>query len=264
MIAKRILGVAMVIIAILSLVLSVLALVQVWTLRQPVTNALVSTVDLFSAMLDTTSDGLMTIQQSLYTTTANITYLEQTTETISRSLRETGPMVDSMAGLTGRELPTTITATQRSLNSAQSAALLIDDVLGALTNLPIAPVAPYRPAVPLHVALGEVSTSLDALPPSLATIDKSLRATSVNLSTIEQQTQEITDNIQVIQENMADIQEAIERYQEITAKLQAQIAVVRAGLPIWMTSLAWVLSFAIVWVAIAQLGLLVHGLEMLR
>src|SRR5260221_12730175 len=94
-------------------------------------------------------------------------------------------MPDSLNRLTGRNFPAAITATQASLASAQGSALLIDNVLAALTSIPFSPVAAYKPDIPLHTALGQVSTSLDALTPSLASINTSLAAGQGSLRVVE-------------------------------------------------------------------------------
>ena len=165
---RRLVGLAMLLVALPSLFLTIYVLVQVWNMRQPVTNNLVSGVDLAAAMLDSASDGLVSIRLSLDTTTENIALLETTSQSMTQSLRDTGPLMSSLTTLTGKDLPSVITSTQRSLDSAESSALLVDDVLGALTRIPFLPVKPYQPQVPLHTAIEQVSTSLDSLSPSLA------------------------------------------------------------------------------------------------
>lgn len=261
---KRFIGLAMVLIALPSLVLTLFILIQVWTLQRPVNDSLLSGVDTFIGTLDSASAGLVTMQQSLDTTTQNITDLENTTQSLTRSLHDTGPLMNSLTTLTGKDLPTTINATQQSLNSAESSALFVDDMLSALTRVPFLPVAPYQPQVPLHTAIAQVSTSLDNLSPSLSSIDASLHTTTGNLATIETQTQEMSQSIDKIKRNLTDIKQSVAQYQTTISRLRVQLTDLRAAIPVWVMVATWVSSFVLVWLALVQVGWLIRGVQMLK
>ncbi len=261
---KRLIGLAMILIALPSLVLTLFVLVQVWNLQHPVTNSLLSGVDAFIGTLDSASAGLVTMQQSLDTTAENITDLENTSQSLTQSLHDAGPLMNSLTSLTGKDLPTTITATRQSLNSAESSALLIDDVLSGLTRVPFLPVAPYQPQVPLHTAIAQVSTSLDNLSPSLGSIDQSLHTTTGNLATIETQTQEMSQSIDRIKKNLTDIKQSVTEYQTTVARLRVQLVDLKAAIPVWVMVATWLSSFVLAWLALVQIGWLVRGVQMLK
>src|SRR5207244_3419001 len=123
--------------------------------------------------------------QVVQTTTVEVASLQTTTLALAQTIHDTTPTLDSLASLTGQDLPTAISATQTSLASAQTSAQLIDNVLTALTSIPFSPVGAYKPAVPLHTALAQVSSSLDVLAPSLATINASLASDQTNLAVVQ-------------------------------------------------------------------------------
>jgi archaellum component FlaC len=261
---KRLFGLAMILIALPSLVLTVFILVKVWNLQSPATNSLLSSIDVFIGTLDSASAGLVTMQQSLDTTAENITDLEKTSQSLSQSLHDAGPLMNSLTTLTGKDLPTTITATQQSLNSAESSALLVDDMLSALTRVPFLPVAPYQPQVPLHTAIAQVSTSLDNLSPSLSSIDQSLETTTGNLATIESQMQEMSQSIDKIKKNLTDIKQSVVDDQTTIARLRVQLADLKAAIPVWVMVATWLSSFVLAWLALVQIGWLVRGVQMLK
>ncbi len=261
---RRLVGLLALLIALPSLVLTLYILVQVWRLQQPVTNSLLSGVDAFAAALDSASDGLVTMQQSLDTTTENIDQLENTSQSLTQSLHDTGPLMNSLTVLTGKDLPTTITATQQSLNSAESSALLVDDMLSALTRVPFLSITPYQPQVPLHTAIAQVSTSLGNLSPSLSSIDQSLHTTSGNLATIETQTREMSQSIDKIKKNLTDIKQTVGQYQTSVVKLRVQVTELRVAIPGWVMLATWLSSFVLGWLALVQLGWLVRGVQLLR
>ena len=65
--AKRILGVIVVLIAAVSLVATVFGAVSIWGIRQPLTDGLVTGIALTSETLDTTSEALVVVMDSLQT-----------------------------------------------------------------------------------------------------------------------------------------------------------------------------------------------------
>ena len=115
--------------------------------------------------------------------------------------------------------------------SAQSSALLIDNVLAALTSIPFSPVAAYKPDVPLHTALAQVSTSLDTLIPSLATINTSLVDGKTNLGTVEVELTKISETTQGISSTLASAQSVIDQYKAVTTQLKANVEAAQHGAP---------------------------------
>lgn len=261
---ERIVGFITAVIAGGSLLVSLYALYQVWSLRQPFTENLGASLDLVTATLDTTSDTLVTFQQSLDLTSDNVDYLDRLANTIAQSIHDSTPVVDSLKTLTARDLPATLAATEKSLTSAQSSAKLIDDVLGSLSRIPLLPLAPYKPDVPLATSLAQVSSSLQTLSPSLASINSSLEIASGNLASLESQTRDLSRNIQQIKKNVAGIRQAAAKYQETTIVVRARMAVIKGALPSWITTGVLAISFILGWLMVTQIDLFLRGLRLLR
>ena len=75
---RRVLGIVLVVVAALSLVINVVAIYQVWSAREPVTQGAISTLDLLNSTLDTTAQGLVVVKTSLASVTATIGVLQKT------------------------------------------------------------------------------------------------------------------------------------------------------------------------------------------
>ncbi len=259
---RRSIGILMVVISILSLGYSLFLGRQILVLRQPATENLTSTLKLFSATLDTTNQALTVVDETLQTIQANVTTLESATMVMSQSVHDTLPMVDTLINLTGESLPTTITSTVTSLNSAQASAKLIDSMLTAVTKIPFFPGGAYNPEVPLDVALAQVSASIDNLQPSLAALDSSLTETKTNLQQIETEITTISQDVSLISQNLEDASKIVSDYQAEVADLIKRVDRFEQNLPNMINTLAYIFSFTVAWLAIAQLGLLVQGLDL--
>jgi hypothetical protein len=264
MILRRIVGFLLVVAAVAGVIFSLVGLIEVWRYRPMVTKTVIDNLALFDQTLNNTQDVLIIVGQVVKTTTIDVTSLQATTKAIALTIHDTNPMFDSLISLTSKDFPATVSATQTSLASAQSSALFIDNVLAALTNIPFSPVAAYKPDVPLHTALAQVSTSLNTLIPSLATINTSLVDGKTNLGIVEVELTKFSETTQGISSTLGNAQTVIDQYEAVTTQLKVNVEAAQRGAQTWILAIAWILSFVLGWLLIAQLGLGVQGLDLVR
>ncbi len=160
---SRLFGFILIITGLVGIAISSVGLTTLWRNKARMTERIHADLELTINALEATAEGLRIADQSLETAAVNITTMESTLTTVAESLAETPELLDAISDLISNDLPDTIGATQASLEAAQSSAEIIENVLIILTSIPFLPGDPYEPEVPLHVSLGEVSTSLDAM-----------------------------------------------------------------------------------------------------
>jgi hypothetical protein len=261
---KRWLGSIFVLAAVIGIAFSVYGLVEVWRVKAMLDQSVGENLALMDQALINTEDGLTLVGQMLQTVSTDVSSLHTTTEALVKSIHTTNPMLDSLSTLAGKTLPDSISATQTSLASAQGSALLIDNILGALTSIPFSPVAPYKPDVPLHTALAQISTSLDEIPASLTTINASLVAGKANLSQVEGQLTSISGTVKETTDNLDSALKIIDNYKQIISQAKTNLAAAQLSAQGWITGLAWAATFILVWFSIAQVGLALQGIELLK
>lgn len=258
----RITGYALVVAAIAGLIFCVLGVVNIWRYENPILENLTSSLELLDKSLETTAEGLSLAEESLEKATINVTTLENTMLATSRAVNDSTPMVESLIILIEDDIPDTILATQTSLIAAQSSALLIEDVLTAVTSIPFFPGDPYDPPVSLYTSLEQVSESLDPLEESLSSMEDSLHASRGNLIMIQAEINIMARHIGEINESLYTGQTLISQYQEIVANLLERVSHTQSALPEWINILSWSITIFLTWLGITQLGLLLQGLEM--
>ena len=261
---RRLLGLLFIATAAVGFVFSVVGLVEVWRYRPVVTQKVMDTLAVFDQTLNTTHDGLAIVGQVVQTTTVDIAALQTTTQALAQAIHDTNPMLDSLTRLTSTDFPAAVAATQTSLASAQSSALLIDNVLATLSSTPFLSVGAYQPDVPLHTALAQVSDSLNTLTPALATINSSLVEGQSNLGVMETELNKISKTTNGISTALGSAQTVIDQYKTVTTQLKEQVTALQIRVPDWLTTLTWILTFVLGWLLIAQIGLGTLGLDMLR
>lgn len=259
---KRTIGFTLVLLASISMLVSMYAIVQVHRIHEPVEQGILNGIDSLEAALDTLGEALTLLQDVLSNTTTLLTSAKTTAVNIAQSVHDTGLMADNLVTLTSDELPLTIASTQTSLGSAQSTAVIIDGILDGLAKIPLIGLD-YRPEVPLSTALGQVSTSLDPLYTSLADVSDNLETTSTDLQAVETEIIQISLDIGDTLKNLSEAQEMIISYLEEITVLQIKLSKLREDAPGVIKTAVWAFTILLFSLLVAQLGTLVRGLEMM-
>ncbi|MBN1304786.1 MAG: hypothetical protein JXA13_10160 [Anaerolineales bacterium] len=245
-----------------GMIFGLIGLIQIWNVRPRVLSTLDEMLASLDLTLEAAEEGLTLLDQMLVTTSENIIYLKAGVDALAEGIHDSGPMLEALTILTSEDLPESIAATQTSLASAQKSARLIDDTLSALSKIPLLPIKAYQPETPLSTSLKEVSASLDPLPESLAAIETSTKDIQENLETVEKELTRLSDSIAKIEKDLTNAGEIIDQYQASTSLLTVRVEKARETAARWVNSITWGLTFLLVWFLIAQVGLLVQGLEM--
>jgi hypothetical protein len=263
-IVRRIIGVLLILAAILGLVFSVGAMYVMWSAQGRVTTGLQTTIDLLSQTLETTANGLVVTQQALQSSVDLIGNLQSTVETSAKAINSTSPMLDDISVLMKEKLPNTVRATQASLETAQQSAATIDTVLRALSGIPlIGPSIGYDPKVPLADALGQVAQNLETIPDTFISMTESLNNTQDNLQVFESDLTTMAASVGQIQSSVAQYDKVIGGYQASLEQLIARLDLISKNLPNIVRMASIGLTAFLLWMAIAQLGLITQGWELI-
>jgi hypothetical protein len=264
MILKRFLGMLFVIAALIGILFSLLGIATVWRVRPAINQSVVGNLVLVDQTLTTTRDALSMVGQTIQITSIDVTSLQTTTNALAQAVQESRPGFDSLVTLTGKDIPAAITATQTALASAQASALLVDNTLSVLTSIPFLPVDAYAPAVPLHTALADISSSLDSFSPSLTEIHDSLVADQETLDTMQTELANVSDSTQTVSDILSNATTTIDQYVTVTSQLKANVENAQTNAPKWIFVGCVISSFILAWFMILQLSLWLQGLELLR
>jgi len=256
----KIIGFLLIVAATGGLIFSLFSLVSVWMFKPLVTQGLVNGISLIDDSLATTSNGLGVTQESLNGLVLSLQTLQSTVRTVANTVQSTQPMIDELAKLMAEDLPTTMIATQNSLNTAQESARVIDGMLSTLSRLPLIGVG-YSPQVPLSTALGDVSSSMSDLPESFANMEDSLNNTNHQMDILQVDFSLMLDSIRQIETSVAQYETVLENYQVSVKLIRDQLANLEKQIPALLSLAALVLTIFLLWMAVAQIGLFTQGWE---
>jgi hypothetical protein len=259
---RKLIGVALIIAGIIGLILSIGGIVGVWVAKEPLTTGLGNTLGTLQTTVQTTSSGLKIAETALTRAVSDVTTMENTIQTASKTVQDTVPLIDSFSVLIADKLPGAVSAVQSALSSAQVSAQAIEGTLKILTAIPLLPIEPYNPDKPLPDALGEVVTSLDPIPQSLIDMQESLSTSQDNLASISTQVSTISKNVGELRTTLEDTKKVLAQYQNVLTTLEGQIGLAQENLENFIKIGAWIVTIFLIWLGLAQIGLLTQGLEM--
>ncbi len=248
--------------ALLGTLLSAGGLVLVWVEAPRAAAGASGLMDLAARSLDTTQSGLSLISSSLDQSRQSIQLMESTAAEIGTSLDQTVPMVHSTANLVGDNMTSIISKTQSSLASARASAQFVDDTIGLINSLPLLGKR-YASTGSLSGSIEQVSKSLDGLPASLTALSGDLNASADNLQQIHDRVDGLSGDIRRMDASAAQAQDVVRRYQALVSELQADAAAARKNAPGIIQAVKWAATLFFLWLAAAQVGLALQGVEML-
>lgn len=256
---QRLLGMTLIATAVLGLVISLAGLVVVGYAGARAQAALQRQVTVVDNALAATSDGLAVAETSLEAARRTVSNLSSVVGNVSQAVSDTEPGLVALQDLLGEQLPETIVSTQVALDGAAETATIVDGVLSALSLFGVR----YDPEVPLNVAIDRVSQSLAAVPPSLDTVAAGLGTTTTQLGTIASDLTEVETGLQAIATDLIDAARVIDQYQVVVSDLQAELVMLRTTAPGWIRVARWGGTVLLVWLGLAQLGLLTQSWQLL-
>jgi methyl-accepting chemotaxis protein len=259
----RIAGIALLVAGIAGMIFSIAAVIFLGPVERKVEAAATEQLKVIDEALTITADGLAVASTSLSRATAAIGSLEGTLDGVGQAINGTVPVLDSVTEFMGEKLPATLETTQDTLRAVATSAKLVDDMLAIVTNIPFLNLEVYNPEVPLHEGFKDVADSLNSIPRSLSRAQDGLASTMGSMEKVEGDFATMAKDVGKIATDLEDAQSVIAQYQEIVTEVQGTVSSARQSLPDWLRMVRWGLSLMLIWLGIAQIGLVTQGWELI-
>ena len=261
---ERVIGLALIVAASTGLLFNLFVLAILPRVAGESQARVEETLTILNGTLTTTNEALLIIDRSVDDVSTTMAIARSATLEVSTALSDTVPLLDTMATITGEELPTSVVAAQRSLDAAQASAASVESVLFALnTSLAFLGSIPlYNPDMPLTETLADVSESLDPLVASMEEVETNLVVATENMEAIQTEVEELALNFDRIERTVEDARGVTSQYQEVISDQQAVITDLQRSAGSWITWGRNLVIMVLLWLVLAQLGLLSQGIEM--
>ena len=257
-----ILGIVLIVAGVAGMIFAGVGLIAVARAERQIEATLMEQVDLVDRALVATADGLLVADSTLAQAGVAISGLESMANGMGVAIGGTAPTLDAVADVLGGQLPATIKVTQDTLETIVDTTQIVDDFLAVVTSIPLLGLDRYNPEVPLSSGVMEVAQSLDGIPLSLMQAQEGLISASESLELMQTDVDAMAVDVGQIAASLESSTEVIEEYQVVVAEMQDLVSTVRQGLPDWLRWARLGLSLILVWLGIAQLGLITQGWEL--
>jgi methyl-accepting chemotaxis protein len=194
---RKFFGISLILIAMIGMVFSAFGVAGTWIVRKSALTSLDEATELLITTLETTSDGLLVVDDSLNAATGTLSATAQTTETMAQTLVEISSLANGIVGI---------------------------------VNL--------------------IGGGIEAPEPQNTDL-----ATDV---------QTMTANLNQVSSSLVEAQQVVDNYQLAVDNAITQLETIQQNGPTWITIAAVVLTIMLIWLAIAQVGLLLQGAELVR
>jgi methyl-accepting chemotaxis protein len=260
---SKFLGSILMFTGILGIILSLSIITATWLIRDPIQRFLSNSYETVDSALLTTKDGLTLIEGALSETEQSLTTVNSSLTTLDVSLSNLSQISLDSGNIIGNNFVAIVNNAQTSLDSSASGAKLIDDTLNLLSSIPLLGLD-FRPAVPLHTSLNDLSADFNLLPADLEAIASSLADISVNLGELRLSVESMNLQINDIKTQVNQAKEIITTYQETTDKMSLEIDRLQQSTTKWLTILSIVISCFMVWMLLIQISPLTQASELLH
>ena len=274
---RRVLGILVMIAGILGLVLSLAGLVSVWVVKPTIATSLNSTITTLNSSIDASKETMVVTEQALAGMVGSVEALQTMLASTATTIQDTNPMIDSLTGFIGDQLPKTVTAASDSLKSAQQAAAVLDSAIknlntfqNVLSGIPFLNSLVTLPkgnlnssgGKPLADSLGEIATEMQDLPKKFSDMATDLSKATSNLSSVQ-------TSLTTMSTNIGGISTSLEQYKNIIANSQGSMDNLKLMLTNFQDNLNRILNIAAIvltlfflWLLAAQVVILSQGWEL--
>lgn len=260
---KRVGGVTLIIISIVSLLFSLTALVGVWIVRRPIADAVTAGLSLASDTLEVTGYTLGVVDDGLATAGDLVASTQSTVDALATTLDSTTPALQTVGDLVGSGVPAALRAANATIRTAQKSAETVDGVLTVLSQLPLLNIA-YSPEVPLSQALNDISTSLEELPAGLEQLGQQVTESVDNLPTLAGATRDLSAAVGGVNTTLNDSRLAVQEYQKLVLRYKKVVDLLHEATPAITFIFPLLLSLLIFWIMVVQVFTARKGWEWLR
>jgi len=260
---SKFLGSILMLTGILGIILSLSIITATWLIRDPIQNFLSNSYETIDSAILTTKDGLTLIDGALSETEQNLTTVSSSLTALTDSLSNLSQVSSDSGQLIGINFVDIINNAQSSLDSSAGAAKLIDDTLNVLSSIPLLGLD-FRPKVPLHTSLSNLSADFNLLPDNLKTIESSLIEISLNVDELKLSVESMNTQIIDIRSQIDPAKDIITSYQQTIDQMSTTIDRLQTSTAKWLTILAVVISCFMVWLLLIQISPLIQAHELLH
>jgi len=259
----RAVGLFFVLFSSLGLLFSVGGILFTWVAKPRIQEVALLNISTLEDILATTGEGLDVMNNAIENAKDDLGIIETALDDLNLTFGSINESLDLSGALIGDDLRLIAIDSQNALNSASTAAEVIDGVLTGLSRIRILGLD-YAPEVPLHISLGQMAQSLVDVPNSLDLIEQNLGKTTEGIDLLNVEFTDLSENIRALDSDLEDAQKVLSDYNTTVGEIEGQIDKIQKKLPLYLTLFIALISGILFWLGLSQTSILLQGINYLK
>jgi methyl-accepting chemotaxis protein len=149
------------------------------------------------------------------------------------------------------------------LNVSESVKVL-DSIIAGITSIPLFGLDALKPTSDLSPGFKQIANNLSGVPEQLRDVSRDMQRATTSMSSMSGVIDNVALNLSAIGGSLDSAQTVIVQYQTVVKDMQGQLTLIRTGMPTWLMYARYGLWALLIWLGIAQLGLLTQGWELMH
>ena len=254
---KRVLGIIVIVISVIVLVVSLGGVVGTWVVRADVARVVGEVVTQADTVLQLAQDGVGRVNDRLDQTRSNISTIDTTINTLGDKAEENNVILLAIDQIVGTSLSPAVD------NLSQTAKDLYDKVVAVNSKVEtLSRVPPFRGKGDI---LDKVSVVLNGVIEASQNLNNFRQAVSDAKSSVTQRTVAVlTAPLTRLDNTLQSIQTAASGVQKTLSDVQASLTTFQSTVIFWLNVESIVMTLLLLWIALSQYSLILHGWAMFK
>ena len=237
-------------------VLSLIGVMMVWKYKQPLTDEITTRLVDVDAELAQAQSALQNVQGELERALRFVDSAEEALEGFSEQAAFAKEFLDTVTEVLDETIKPSLTTSREKIDEAQQT---MDDLRASIQALNRIPFVNIK--VPDDGILNSFVAIMDSLEGEIVRVDEISDQASTFMS---DSSYLMGGDLSETRDNIQDMQIVIDEYEGKIGTWRGQVATLKSESPGWIQRTAVILTVFLLWFALSQFGLILHGLSVYR
>ena len=251
--ARKIISVILVALGSILLVLGVFGIGAVWVYRQPFTENTTTRLQVIDHDLELAQTAFQGARLELERTLRLVESAEASMQLLKDEFSQVKTLLDTTTGILDDQLLPGLMASRARIDQAKDTLQGLRDALTELNSNPI-----FSFNLPGDKLLGDLISSAESLDGQIVRVEDLVRNASTFVSDASYL---MGSDFTETKTNLQNFLAIVNEYDQKLGEWRTQVAGLLENLPGWITATAIGLTIFLVWFAISQFSLILHGLS---
>jgi methyl-accepting chemotaxis protein len=246
----RVLAMVLALAALLGAVASLAAIPVLWSSEAPIIRGVDSTADAADRSLAASIRLLEAVSTARVIAKRKLDETQKTLVDVSTLMNQAAITMRTAGALTGKHMTQVIRDVDTTLASLETTTKLVDDIIAGVNKIPFVSTEEYKPAVPLSESMRRMRVAFQTLPPELGKTQSDLAKTAASIEVVRDDMKALSGGLDEAEQAIGQAATAADEHRAILAGVKGTVTTVRGVFPGALRAFNWIMTAALLWLAL--------------